>query len=122
MGAARKHHELLAWQEAIKLVEQTYRMTRHFPREEAYGLTSQMRRAAVSVPSNIAEGAGRGGRKEFIQFLSVARGSLCELETQLIVAKKLGLTTDSATVEHHLEKTFALIGGLINSTRKQVTK
>ncbi|PJC75307.1 MAG: hypothetical protein CO012_03670 [Syntrophobacterales bacterium CG_4_8_14_3_um_filter_49_14] len=80
----RKHYELKAWQEAMELVKEIYRVTRDFPKEEIYGLVSQMRRAAVSIPSNISEGAARGGDREFIQFLIIARGSLSELETQLL--------------------------------------
>ncbi|MEW6354304.1 MAG: four helix bundle protein [Pseudomonadota bacterium] len=77
----RKHHELRVWQTAIMLVKEVYKITADFPRDEVYGLTSQMRRAAISIPSNISEGAARTSVKEFLQFLSVARGSLSELET-----------------------------------------
>lgn len=86
----RKRHDLLVWQEAIQLVKMVYEVTAGFPRDELYGLTSQMRRAAVSVPSNIAEGAARFGTKEFLQFLAIARGSLSEIETQIIIANRLG--------------------------------
>jgi four helix bundle protein len=72
----RKHHELRVWQEAVALVTNVYKVTAAFPKEEVFGLTGQMRRAAVSVPSNIAEGAARNTDKEFLQFLSIARGSL----------------------------------------------
>ena len=84
------HRDLLIWQEAMNLAKDVYARTGSFPREEMYGLTSQMRRAAVSVPSNIAEGAGRSSDKEFRQFLMIARGSLSELETQVILAQELG--------------------------------
>jgi len=93
----RKHHELKAWQEAMELVKEIYRVTRDFPKEEIYGLVSQMRRAAVSIPSNISEGAARGGDREFIQFLIIARGSLSELETQLLISKDLGYLTPHAS-------------------------
>lgn len=73
----------------MDLVEQVYRVTRAFPTNESYGLISQMRRCAVSVPSNIAEGSGRGSKKEFVQFLCIAYASLCELETQWLIAGRL---------------------------------
>ncbi len=87
--AAQSFRELIVWQKALKLVVSVYEMTRDFPREEMYGLTAQMRRSAVSVPSNIAEGQGRLGTGEFRQFLGVARGSNFELQTQLEIAKAL---------------------------------
>jgi four helix bundle protein len=83
------HKDLEVWQEGIDLVEKVYHMTALFPSTEVYGLSSQMRRAAVSIPSNIAEGAARRGEKEFIQFLYVALGSLSELETQCLIAQRL---------------------------------
>jgi four helix bundle protein len=79
----RPHYILEAWKEAKKLVREIYQLTQGFPKDETFGLTSQMRRAAVSIPSNIAEGAARSGQKELLQFLNIARGSLSELETQL---------------------------------------
>ena len=117
----RKHHDLLAWQQAIKLVEAVYLVTQSFPREEIYGLTSQIRRAAVSVPSNIAEGAARSGAKEFAHFLAMARGSLSELETQLIIARNLGYLKTDNDIFELLEKVFALTGGLLASLRKQTS-
>ncbi len=113
----RRHHELLAWQQAIKLVELAYVTTQSFPKEEVYGLTSQVRRAAVSIPSNIAEGAARSGSKEFLHFLSMARGSLSELETQLIIARNLGYLDANAEIFQLLEKVFGLVGGLMKSLR-----
>src|SRR5688572_23953419 len=91
------HRKLLAWQQAMILVEDIYRVTKTFPRDEAFGLTSQIRRSAVSVPSNIAEGAGRNSTKELVQFLGIASGSLAEADTQLEIATRLGyLDRDSA--------------------------
>ncbi|MEA1957998.1 MAG: four helix bundle protein [Euryarchaeota archaeon] len=82
--------ELNVWQKGIELVEIVYKITSSFPEEEKYGLSAQMRRAAVSIPSNIAEGHLRKTAKDFKQFLSIARGSCAELETQIIIAHKLG--------------------------------
>lgn len=87
MGDSYK--DLIAWRKAMDLVTQIYRVTRTFPREEMYGLTNQLRRAAVSVPSNIAEGQAHFSKKEFHHFLSHARGSLVEIETQLTIAENL---------------------------------
>ena len=115
----RKHHELKAWQEAMELVKEIYRVTRDFPKEEIYGLVSQMRRAAVSIPSNIGEGAARGGDREFIQFLIIARGSLSELETQLLISKDLGYMRDVPDIQERIDRLFALIGGLLRSLRER---
>jgi four helix bundle protein len=82
--------DLVVWQKSIRMTVEVYRLTQGFPREEIYGLTSQMRRAAVSIPSNIAEGHGRLGTNEYRQFLGVARGSNFELQTQLEIARALG--------------------------------
>jgi four helix bundle protein len=114
----RKHHDLLAWQQSIALVKTVYRLTADFPREETYGLSSQMRRAAVSVPANIAEGIARNSRKELLQFLSIARGSLSELETYIVVAKDLRFARDTEEIENAVDRVFSLLGGLINSYRK----
>ena len=87
--------DLVVWQKSIELVELIYKTTERFPRDEQYGLTAQMRRAAVSVPSNIAEGYRRQYRKEYKQFLSIALGSCSELETQLEISKRLGFLKDN---------------------------
>jgi four helix bundle protein len=89
--AVRSFRDLVVWQKALDLAIRIYGMTRSFPREEIYGLTSQIRRAAISVPSNIAEGQGRLTSGEFRQFLGIARGSNFELQTQLEVARALGM-------------------------------
>jgi four helix bundle protein len=86
------HKDMKVWSRAMNLAESIYRLTATLPSDERYGLTSQMRRAAVSVPSNIAEGAARGSSAEFIRYLMIARGSLSELETQLILINRLKLT------------------------------
>ena len=95
MATVHAHRDLLAWQEAIRLVEIVCRDTAGFPNEETFGLKSQLRRSAVSVPSNIAEGSARNTTGELVQFLGIARGSLAELETQLEVATRLGLLNGS---------------------------
>lgn len=85
----KSYKDLIVWQKGIELVKLVYRITAQFPKEELYGLVSQMRRAAVSIPSNISEGQQRRGTKEFTQFLRVAAGSVAELETQTIIARDL---------------------------------
>ena len=93
----RSYRDLLVRQKAIDLAVLIYRLSEGFPRAEVYGLTSQIRRASVSVPSNIAEGYGRGSRKEYLQFLYVAQGSLKELETQTILSQRLTKNTLNPT-------------------------
>jgi four helix bundle protein len=113
------YRDLLVWQKAVELALLVYRLSEGFPKREMYGLTSQVRRAGVSIPSNIAEGYGRGSRKEYIQFLSIAQGSLKELETQMIIAERLGYATPS-----QIEKVLAaaevvgkMLGSLIRSLK-----
>jgi four helix bundle protein len=91
------YHDLTVWQKAIDFVVGCYRLTERFPRTEQYGLAAQLQRAAVSVPSNIAEGAGRHHTKEYVRHLGVARGSLFEAETQIIIAGRLGYVADADT-------------------------
>jgi len=85
----KSYKDLIVWQKSMDLVEMVYQVTKEFPKEELYGLTNQLRRAAVSVPSNIAEGQARSSTAEFRNFLSIARGSLAEVETQLLIAERL---------------------------------
>ena len=89
---ARSFRDLIVWQKGIQLTLSVYQLSKAFPREEIYGLTSQLRRAAVSIPSNIAEGSGRLNTAEYRQFLGVARASNFELQTQLIIARELGFS------------------------------
>lgn len=88
--AIKSYRDLIVWQKAMDLVVNVYKKTKGFPREELYGLTSQLRRAVVSVPSNIAEGQGRNSTKEFLHHLSIAYGSPCEVGTQVLIAHRLG--------------------------------
>ncbi|MBZ5614494.1 MAG: four helix bundle protein [Acidobacteriia bacterium] len=115
------YRDLIAWQKAKSVALDVYRCTRRFPRDEVYGLSSQMRRAAVSVPSNIAEGKGRYSRKEFVQFLYHARGSLLELQTQLSIARDLDYIDFAAfkSLESQTEELGRILNGLI--TRFQVS-
>ncbi len=85
----KTHRELKVWQKSIEFVSQIYNLTKTFPKEETYGLSSQLRRASVSIPSNIAEGASRNTDKEFVRFLYIARASATEIETQLIISERL---------------------------------
>ena len=96
---AQDYHDLVVWQKAFDLTVSIYQLTRSFPKEETYGLVSQMRRASVSIASNIAEGRGRLNAKEFRQFLGLAQGSVFELQTQLLVARRLSMISDNAFIE-----------------------
>ena len=111
--------DLIAWQKAAELTVETYKLTSHFPNSERFGLTNQMRRAAVSVASNIAEGYGRSTKGEYHLFLGHARGSCCELETQIFVARKLGFGTPSGldATEHLCNGVGRLLGALMKSIR-----
>jgi four helix bundle protein len=120
----QSYKELLVWQQSMRLVAEVYRVTKLFPREEIYGLTSQLRRSAVSVPSNIAEGQGRASRGEFVQFLCTARGSLFELETQLLIAGQLSYfkPQDGTEISQQLTRVAQLLNALINSLRPSSNK
>jgi four helix bundle protein len=96
---AQSFRDLVVWQRAMQLTEAVYRLTRDFPGDEQFGLTSQIRRSAVSIPSNIAEGQGRLSAKEFRQFLGVARGSVCEVQTQLEIARTLKFGSPNAIAQ-----------------------
>lgn len=120
--AVQSYRQLIAWQRAMELVTQIYALTNSFPKEEVYGLTSQIRRAAVSVPSNIAEGQGRDSTKEFLHHLSIAYGSLMEVETQILIAESLNYLK-SEEIRLALEKTAEtgrIINGLSSSLRTKI--
>ncbi|MCC6418256.1 MAG: four helix bundle protein [Gemmataceae bacterium] len=114
--AVQHYRELIVWQKAIDLVEAVYRFSRRFPRDEIFGLTSQLRRAAVSVPSNIAEGQGRDTTREFLHFLSIARGSLQETATQVIIAERLSYGTPEQIEE--IRALCAEVGRLLHGLCK----
>ncbi len=96
LATVKSFRELVVWQRAIELTLEIYKVTKAFPKDESFGLTSQLRRAAVSVASNIAEGQGRKTKGEFVQFLCVARGSNAEVQTQLVIAQGLGYSDEVA--------------------------
>ena len=115
----KSYRDLVAWQKAMDLVTAIYQVSGSFPRDELYGLTSQLRRAAVSVPSNIAEGQGRHGAAEFRHFLRQASGSLMELETQIMIAERLGYVSPE-TASHILNSSAEvgrILNGLLNSLK-----
>ena len=120
METPNNHRKLVAWQEAIKLVELVYRETADFPRQEVFGLTSQIRRSAVSIPSNIAEGAGRNSTRELAQFLGIASGSKAELDTHLEIATRLGFIRADSEVFRLLDRVGKLLVGLRKSIRQSI--
>jgi four helix bundle protein len=111
----KAHHRLKVWQKAIDFVTEIYKLTEEFPKEEIYGLVSQMRRAAVSIPSNIAEGAARASKAEFRKFLAIAQGSISELETQIIISGKLGFCSNHESLLSELDEISRMIVGLRKS-------
>ena len=117
MDKIKSFKDLLVWQKSMLLVREVYAVAEHLPRKETFCLTEQMRKAAISVPSNIAEGAARTGEKEFAQFLNVARGSLSELETQLLIAGDLGYIKPDDPIFEVVDLVSRLITGLHKSVR-----
>jgi four helix bundle protein len=113
----KSHRDLIAWQRAMELVVMVYKVTKTFPKEELYGLTNQTRRAAVSIPANIAEGQGRRQKGEFRQFLSNARGSLLELDTHCEIALRLGYLSseEHLLINDHIQEVGRLVNGLLRS-------
>jgi four helix bundle protein len=119
MEKIKDFKELRIWQKGIEIVKDVYGCTKTFPREELYGLTSQMRRAAVSIPSNIAEGFKRYHNKEYSQFLRMSMGSAAELETQLVISKELGYlnSEELAGISEKLEYFSKMVSSLLNKLR-----
>ncbi len=113
------YKQLTAWQKAMVLVKDIYEVTADFPKEEKFGLVSQLRRAAVSIPSNVAEGQGRATPGEFAQFLGHARGSLYEVETQLLIASELGYVNNPnmEQLDDEIQEVGRLLNGLIRSIK-----
>ncbi|GBE16634.1 hypothetical protein BMS3Abin15_00456 [bacterium BMS3Abin15] len=113
------YKDLIVWQKSIILVRNVYELTENFPKEEIFGLTSQMRRAAVSIPSNIAEGRFRGTTKDFVQFLRIAYGSGAELETQIEISKQLIKTKnlDYSSAEALLQEIMKMLNAMIHKLK-----
>ncbi len=119
----RSFKDLVAWQKSMALVTEVYRVSQEFPKEEIFGLISQTRRSAVSVPSNIAEGHARTSKKEFQYFLSNARGSLAELETQLTIAHQLAYINETTITQllNQLWEVARILNGLLSSLKRSPT-
>lgn len=117
------YKDLKVWQKSVDLAVKVYEITREFPREEIYGLTSQLRRCAVSIPSNIAEGAGRNTKNDFKNFLGISHGSSCELDTQLIIANKIDFLNEStlASLQKELLEIQKMNWALKNSLSRSST-
>ncbi|MFV0148627.1 four helix bundle protein [Empedobacter falsenii] len=120
MNDIQSHKDLKVWQESMILVEEVYRLTSNFPKEELFGLVSQMRRASISIPSNIAEGAGRKSKKEFIHFLYIALGSLNEIETQLEISKRLNYISNLDDFDTQFLHIKRMLLKLIESLKRDI--
>lgn len=122
--AVRSYRDLLVWQKSMDFVTAIYDVTRRFPKEEMYGLTQQVRRAAISVPSNIAEGSSRRSTQEFLRFINIATGSLAEVETQILLAEKLSYLTnnDSAVLLHQADEISRMLQGLYHSLESKKSR
>jgi len=121
--ALQSHKELLVWQKSMDLVENIYKITQLFPREELYGLTSQIRRAAVAIPTNITEGYQRNHKKEYIQFLYIAKSSASELETLLNISERLNLnlTPGFTNTKSLLTEILKMLTALISKLKSSIT-
>ncbi len=113
------YKDLVVWQKSVSLATMVYEITKTFPTTERFGLVAQMRRSAVSVASNVAEGRSRGSRKDFVQFLRIAHGSLSELETQLIIAKQVSLEgkVDYTDIEKQIVEISKMLSSMISKLR-----
>jgi four helix bundle protein len=119
MSGISSHKDLVVWKKSLALATKIYAATRSLPAHERHGLQAQMRRSAISVASNIAEGAGRTGRAEYIQFLNIARGSLTELETQVYITSDLNLIDRRLQLEEEIAEVGRLLTSLIQKLREQ---
>ena len=115
----KSHVDLDVWKKSVDLAAEVYKVTANYPSDEKFGLVSQMRRSAVSIASNIAEGAGRTGNREFLQFLSIASGSASELSTQLVISRRISIGDDVALsrLEQSVANVSQMIRGLVRAVR-----
>ena len=122
--SVKDYRDLIVWQKAMDLVETIYRTTAAFPKEEIYGLTSHVRRTAVSIPSNIAEGNGRNTTRDYLHFLGMAYGSVKEVETQVLIAERLRYidSSHSSRLVQMTAEIARLISGLVNSLNRKVAQ
>ena len=116
------HKQLDVWQAAMRFVSALYRLTKQFPSDERFGLTNQIQRASVSIPSNIAEGSARHGNKEYVQFLYIALGSAAEVETQLLIARDLGYVDSIDDLYNDVQSIKRMLLGLIKSKQAKEFK
>lgn len=119
MTEVKTYKDLIVWKKSIHLVKEVYALMKDLPQEEKFGLTSQIKRSSISIPSNIAEGWGRYSPKDYVRFLRIARGSLFELETQLILVRELGFSNNGETITSILEEVSKMLIGLINSLKQK---
>ncbi|MDD7915624.1 four helix bundle protein [Polaribacter ponticola] len=119
MSSIKSYKELIVWQKSMKLVTMVYELSKTLPTDEKFGLISQMRRCSVSIPSNIAEGWGRLSRKNYIQFLRISRGSLFELETQVLITKELNYINDSVIIESLIIEISKMLNSLIKKLEEK---
>ena len=119
MEKTKHYQDLLVWQKSIDLAEAIYTVTKNYPKEEMYGIISQMRRCAVSIASNIAEGQSRGSSAQFAHFLSISKGSISELETQLFISKRLKFISEDEynQVQNNLSEIGRMLNGLIKAIK-----
>ncbi len=121
-GRKNSYRDLIVWQKSMILAKEVYLLTQCFPKEEIYGLTSQIRRCSVSIPSNIAEGKGRGSNKEFVRFLQISLGSLYELETQLELSVNIGYSVDINNLLSLCLEIEKMLNALISKKRENNAK
>jgi four helix bundle protein len=119
LAKVKRYQDLIAWQKAYELVMAVYERTRAFPADERFGLTAQLRRAAVSIPSNIAEGWGRQSRTELIRFLEMARGSCYEVQTQMLIADGLRYLQQDAAIHSQIDEVERVLSGLMKSLQNK---